>query len=331
MTGLRGALRVWVPLLVAGVLVVDAGAQTAMPDPPAVLFSATVGGQNPAAQSVAIKNSGAGTLSWRIAGPATPTAPWLSVSPQNDSTPGNLSFAVNIAGKAAGAYLTTVGVATSGPADSIRNVVVLLIVSDSMALRALRQYEAEYEVELRFTGYSGLLDGYPDCAVNPRGIDMLVGRVVGIEPPDPDEDVEYSGILNRVTSVDYCETKGKDGPGDDERVWCAASLSGSATMRVQIKVYSEAERGAYVQADSGSRLTSHSVSGNCDAPEMTEIRNDYPSGDSGGSPSGQPIEDVRSATKFFDGRFGRLRVGTFPHDPTSKSGGWTLRVLRKLN
>lgn len=315
-------------LLATAIAVSSSGAQPVFPAPPALVFVATLGGPNPALQGVALTGSGTGVLDWKLVGPG---APWLTVTPLKGRTPDSLAAAVNIAGLGVGVYSATVGVETVAPGSPTRNVAVVLVIYALPTRPAAAPAGlAEYEVELRFTGYSGLVDGYPDCLVNPRGSDVLVGRVAGVEPPDPDEDVVYTGTMTRVSLVDYCETRGKDGPGDDERVWCAATLSGTATMQVEIEVYGEAGRGAWVKADSVAGPRSHTVVGSCDAAETNEIRRDYPSGDSGGSPSGQPIEDDRSATKFFDGRFARLRVGYYPADPSSRSGGWSLRVVRKI-
>jgi hypothetical protein len=56
--------------------------------------------------------------------------------------------------------------------------------------------------------------------------------------------------------------------------------------------------------------------------------NDYPSGQSGGSPSGQAINDAFSTVKFYAGNVARLRVGHFPPDP--KVSHWALTVVRKV-
>jgi len=56
----------------------------------------------------------------------------------------------------------------------------------------------------------------------------MTGILTGYERSTPGEDVYYEGTLARVTAIDYCETKGRKRAGDDERVWCAARLIGSA-------------------------------------------------------------------------------------------------------
>jgi hypothetical protein len=180
------------------------------------------------------------------------------------------------------------------------------------------------------TGYSGELDGYPQCQVNPQGTDRMVGNLVGFEPPAPDEDVEYTGTLHRVTAIDYCQTKGRKRPGDDERVWCAVSLTGSTKMRVSLTVYGEADRGAWLKAVVDTGVTTKAVHGNCDPQETSDDLNGYPTADDGGggSPSGTPIDDQLSPTKFFVGGLARLRVGHYL--PRPKLASWTLHVIRKI-
>lgn len=194
---------------------------------------------------------------------------------------------------------------------------------------------AEYQVELRFTGYSGLAAG-PDCdsLANLAGYDVLTGTVTGMETSGPDDDITYTGSLKRTTAMDFCQTRGKNSPNDDEVVWCIATLTGTAVMDVEIEVYGEADRGAWVKAEPGTGTAQGAVTGNCNPADMREIQRDYPSGESGGSPSGQPIEDVRATDSqgrsitFFAGGHARLRVGTYPPDPAE--GGWTLKVIRKI-
>jgi hypothetical protein len=108
----------------------------------------------------------------------------------------------------------------------------------------------------------------------------------------------------------------------------AAKLTGSATMKVEITVYGEADRGAWVRADPDAGTVTKNVAGDCDAPEMAAIQNGYPGGDGGGSPNGQPISDAGSSVKFFAANQARLRVGNYP--PESNLTGWALKVIRKI-
>jgi hypothetical protein len=188
---------------------------------------------------------------------------------------------------------------------------------------------SEYQIELRFTGYSGLATSLDcDAMANLAGYDVLTGTVTGIETSQPDEDVKYSGTLKRSTAMDFCQSRGRRSPTDDEQVWCIATLTGSAVMEVEITVYGEADRGAYVHAKPGIGPAQSAVQGGCDPADMRQIQQDYPGGDSGGSPNGQAIEDALSTIKFVVGSLGRLRVGYYPPDPTKSN--WALRVIKKI-
>ena len=210
------------------------------------------------------------------------------------------------------------------------------VAAQAVASTAARAPVTAYEVELTFTGYSGLVEGAPNCQVNQRGYDRLAGIVTGPETPDSGEDVVYAGKLARTTAMDFCETKGKDSPDDDERVWCVVTLTGRAVMDVELTVYGESGRGAYLEARDTGGATTVQVGGSCGQEETDQVRADYPAGDDGGgaSPNGQPIADTRavapsgSAITFVTGGIARLRPGTYP--PDSPQGGWTLRVIRKV-
>lgn len=182
-----------------------------------------------------------------------------------------------------------------------------------------------YDVQLAFTGYTGLAESQ-DCRAlaDLQGYDSLAGTVSGIETQGPsDEEVVYRGTLTRRTRVDYCLALGGDQP-----TWCVAKLTGSARMNVELTVYGEADRGAYLKAIPGtSPLDSVAVRGNCARADMDSIRADYPSGESGGTPDGQPIAES-SPPRFYLSGVPRLRVWYFP--PDSVQGGWGLRVVRMV-
>lgn len=188
---------------------------------------------------------------------------------------------------------------------------------------AARTITRKYDIQLAYTGYTGLAESQ-DCRamVDLQGYDSLAGTVTGIESPGPsDEEVVYRGTLTRRTSMDYCLAIGGDQPK-----WCVARLTGAARMNVELTVYGEADRGAWLKAMPGTNpLDSVTVRGNCAPADMDTIRVDYPSGESGGTPDGQPIAEV-NPPRFFVGGIPRLRIGYFP--PDSVEGGWGLRVVR---
>lgn len=182
-----------------------------------------------------------------------------------------------------------------------------------------------YDIQIAFTGYTGLAES-EDCVAiaSQQGYDSLVGTVVGVESTGrSDEDVVYTGRLRRVVNLDYCLTT-----GGDQAKWCVVSLTGAARTQVELTVYGEADRGAWLKAQPDSlrpRPDSVRVSGTCPQAEKNTIQADFPSGESGGSPDGQPIAET-NPPRFFVNGIPRLRVGHFPPDPAE--GGWGLRVVR---
>ena len=187
---------------------------------------------------------------------------------------------------------------------------------------------AKYEVRYAYIGYTGLAES-DECGIkaNAQGYDSLVGSVSGIESDGrSDDDVVYVGQLTRVTKIDFCQTRGKRSADDDEQVWCLATLTGRATMVVEITVYGDEGRGAWIKAEPDStRVATVTVEGDCNPMDMQELKQGYPSGESGGSPSGQGIAEP-ATPGFVVGGVPRLRVGSYPPE----EGGWGLQVVRAL-
>lgn len=299
-----------------------AASQTISLARPGLAFSALVGGPNPPPQSVSISNAATGTLTWQI----TSTQPgWLQMGPASGAAPASLTASVNVAGLPAGTYRAEVSIASNDRVTPSKVLPVTLTVVQPAP------GQAAYAVELTFVGYTGLVGG-PECRVNPNGYDTMTGIVVGRETASSDENVLYQGTLARVTSVDICSDRGRRGPNDDERDMCAATLVGTATMKVDLTVYNEADRGGHLEASHDGGPFTSTVTGSCEAAEQAQWRADYPrsSEGGGGTPNGQPIDEARSGSVrlFANGR-ARLVVGTFPPaDPVV--GGWTLTVIAKL-
>ena len=312
-------------------------AQTIAVSPTFFVFSGAVGGPNPPPQALALTNSGTAPLSWQVQA-QPPLASWLAVSPTRGGAPDSIVFTVNIAGLRAGTYNDTVFLASNDPVTPRKGVPVLLVVRSGggPVVPSGRAVPTMYEVEFVFTGYTGLVEGAPNCQVNTQGFDRLVGTLVGFETNQAAEDVVYVGTLRRATAIDFCESKGRKAPGDDERVWCAVTLTGSAVSDVELTVYGEDGRGAFLKATPGAGPMLRGVRGNCDPQETQAILSGYPGSTDGGgaSPSGQPIDDSKAVDPnnrpitFTVNGIGRLRTGTYP--PDSPQGGWTLRVIRKI-
>jgi hypothetical protein len=164
-----------------------------------LVFSGIVRAASPPPQRVAIA---IGTA-WRLKGQL---APWLAVLPPSGAGSDSLTVTARSAGLAAGTYIDTIEVNATDDSDSLRIPVVLRLRDGAGATFTT------YEVELSFVGYTGLVEGAPNCTVNQQGYDRLVGTVSGLETPTPDEDVVYVGTLLRVTAIDFCESKGGEVP-----------------------------------------------------------------------------------------------------------------------
>jgi glucose/arabinose dehydrogenase len=93
--------------------------------PSSLTFSAVAGGANPAAQTLAVSNTGGGTLSYT----ATDDAPWMSEAPTSGSAPANVSVSISIAGLAAGTYTGNVTIDGGGATGSPKTIPVTLTVS----------------------------------------------------------------------------------------------------------------------------------------------------------------------------------------------------------
>jgi len=93
--------------------------------PPSLAFAAIAGAAAPPAQTIAVTNAGAGTLTFTTA--ASPT--WLHVSPASGTAPASLSVSAATAGLSAGSYGGTVTVSASGATNTPLTVPVTLTVT----------------------------------------------------------------------------------------------------------------------------------------------------------------------------------------------------------
>jgi uncharacterized protein (TIGR03437 family) len=97
--------------------------------PSSLTFSYTIGGANPAAQTLNITSTG-GALTYTAT--ASSTGNWLSVSPGSGSTPGTLTAGVNAAGLGGGTtYQGTILLTPGGSGNSPLSINVSLTVSGS--------------------------------------------------------------------------------------------------------------------------------------------------------------------------------------------------------
>jgi outer membrane protein assembly factor BamB len=93
--------------------------------PSAVSIGAVTGGSNPQPVTLAVSNTGSGTLNFS----ASSDAAWLTVSPATGSAPQNLSVAASITGLGVGTYTGHITVTASGAQGSPQVIPVTLVVN----------------------------------------------------------------------------------------------------------------------------------------------------------------------------------------------------------
>ena len=92
--------------------------------PASLSFSGTQGGSSPAAKTLAVSNTGGGSMDWT----ASDGAAWLSVSPTSGTNAGTITVTPSITGLAAGTYTTDVTVTASGATGSPKTIPVTFTV-----------------------------------------------------------------------------------------------------------------------------------------------------------------------------------------------------------
>ena len=88
-------------------------------------FTAFREGDNPADQTLAISNSGGGTLIWSC----SDDADWLTVSPPGGTSATTMSVSVDISGLSVGSYSGTITVTATGASNTPQTVSVTLAVT----------------------------------------------------------------------------------------------------------------------------------------------------------------------------------------------------------
>lgn len=78
--------------------------------PTSLSFSGIAGGSDPSVQTIAVSNTGGGTLSWA----ASDNAAWLTASPTSGTNSGSITVGVNVSGIPAGTYTGVVTVSATG-------------------------------------------------------------------------------------------------------------------------------------------------------------------------------------------------------------------------
>ncbi|MEZ5356343.1 MAG: hypothetical protein R2762_27220 [Bryobacteraceae bacterium] len=121
-------------------------------------FTGVTGGANPAGQSIAIANTGGGTLSWTAAS----NQPWLTLSTASGTAPSTVTASVSLTGLSTGSLTGQITVTPSvGPPQVIA---VTLTLTDPPQLSATPSV-------LIFTGVTG--------GTNPAGQDIAIANTGG--------------------------------------------------------------------------------------------------------------------------------------------------------
>jgi len=174
--------------------------------PKSVRFVDTVGGQNPPAQTIRIRNSGQGTLSYTLSEDAS----WLNVNPASGTSTGSENvhtLAVNTAGLVTGTYTVTVNVVDPNAVNSPQVVDVTLEISTSLP---------------------------PTIAVNPDSL-RFTARVGGSNPASQKIKVRNSGqgTLNYAVADDAAwldvNPAGGTSTGQDVSHTVSANITGLST------------------------------------------------------------------------------------------------------
>jgi hypothetical protein len=126
------------------------GAPALAVSPSSLAFSGTQGAASPAAKTIDIANTGAGSLDWT----ATDDAAWLSVAPSSGSGARSVTVTPDTTGLAAGTYTANVTISAAGATGSPRVVTVSLTVAPPVSAPGLGVAPGS----LAFTGTQGGAD-----------------------------------------------------------------------------------------------------------------------------------------------------------------------------
>lgn len=101
--------------------------------PGGLVFEVAEGGANPAAQNLAVRNSGGGSLTFTATVSTSSGGTWLGVAPNSGTPPATLAVQVNSAGLRAGVYRGAISLAFSGGTRQEAAVLLLVTAAASVA------------------------------------------------------------------------------------------------------------------------------------------------------------------------------------------------------
>jgi hypothetical protein len=115
--------------------------------PTSLLFAATQGSANPAAQTVNVTNLGSGTLTWS----ASDNASWLTLNPTSGTTTtetDTISVSVNTSGLSAGTLTANITITASGASNTPQTIPVTLTLNAPETSSATLTWNANTESDL---------------------------------------------------------------------------------------------------------------------------------------------------------------------------------------
>jgi glucose/arabinose dehydrogenase/regulation of enolase protein 1 (concanavalin A-like superfamily) len=142
---------------------------------PSMLTFTTTAGNSPASQSIAVANTGVGTMNW-TAVPSAGTPAWLTVSPTSGSGNGTITVSVSSAALAAGTYSKTVTVTAPGATNSPQTIAVNLTVNPATGANS-NHYDFNYS-----NRSSLLAAGWDYLARTATGVNRNTEQITGAIP-----------------------------------------------------------------------------------------------------------------------------------------------------
>ena len=128
--------------------------------PASLQFAYTLGGAEPAAQSLQLTNAATGTLSWT----ATSTATWMTVTPASGTAPSALSVSVSPDALTAGTYTGSIQIAAANASNTPLSIGVTLTVTQAPAALAVAPRVLNFQY-----AYGGALPPAQNLAISNAG------------------------------------------------------------------------------------------------------------------------------------------------------------------
>ena len=195
----------------------------------------TTAGQNPAARSVSISNSGGGTLSWTATAATTGGGSWLSVSPASGTGNGTLQVSVAAASLAAGNYTGTITISATGAVNSPATVQVTLGVTASGGTTSYRITTFAGSGALGYSGDGGsATQAALGGLVQGTAFDSAGNFYLAVWDADRIRKVSTNGVISLFAGSIYEGFGGDGGPATAARLYWPFGMAVSSTGIVYI-------------------------------------------------------------------------------------------------